>query len=111
MHEMHLDHEPFLTIKNGSKTIELRLFDEKRKKLKVNDLLVFTDQSNGEKLTTKIVALHIYPSFNELYKRFDPISLGYFNEEKADPGDMEKYYSRKMQEKNGVIGIEIALIA
>ena len=28
MHEMHLNHEPFLTIRNGTKTIELRLLDE-----------------------------------------------------------------------------------
>ncbi len=31
MHEMHLNHEPFLAIKNGTKTIELRLLDEKRR--------------------------------------------------------------------------------
>ena len=33
MHEMHLDHEPFELIKNGKKTIELRLNDKKRQLL------------------------------------------------------------------------------
>lgn len=40
MHEMHLDHEPFELIKNGKKTIELRLNDEKRQLLQVPSLTV-----------------------------------------------------------------------
>lgn len=31
MHEMRLHNEPFVLIKNGTKTIELRLNDEKRR--------------------------------------------------------------------------------
>lgn len=30
-HQMKLNNEPFESIKNGTKTIELRLYDEKRR--------------------------------------------------------------------------------
>ena len=35
-HEMKLNNGPFERIKNGTKTIELRLNDEKRQLLKIN---------------------------------------------------------------------------
>ena len=38
-HEMKLNNGPFERIKNGTKTIELRLNDEKRKLLKIKDLI------------------------------------------------------------------------
>jgi len=36
-HEMKLYPEPFQMIADGRKTIELRLYDEKRKKIKAGD--------------------------------------------------------------------------
>lgn len=38
MHEMRLHNEPFELIRNGSKTIEMRLYDEKRQLIKVGVL-------------------------------------------------------------------------
>ena len=38
-HEMKLNNGPFERIKNGTKTIELRLNDEKRQLLKIKDLI------------------------------------------------------------------------
>jgi ASC-1-like (ASCH) protein len=46
---MKLNNDPFNRIKNGSKTIELRLNDEKRSKLKVNDFIEFTNVETNEK--------------------------------------------------------------
>ena len=39
MHEMRLHNEPFVLIKDGTKTIELRLNDEKRRQIKVGDYI------------------------------------------------------------------------
>lgn len=109
-HVMRLHNEPFCSIKSGSKTIELRLYDEKRRLLQVGDVLEFENRITKEKIETKILALHQYPSFEELYKHFDKISLGYLEDEEANPTDMSKYYSEEEQEKYGVVGIEIQLI-
>ncbi|MBQ1852397.1 MAG: ASCH domain-containing protein, partial [Lachnospiraceae bacterium] len=38
---MQLQPEPFDLIKSGAKTIELRLYDEKRRKIRIGDEIVF----------------------------------------------------------------------
>ncbi len=110
IHEMKLNNRPFKSIKNGTKTIELRLYDEKRQLLKVDDLIEFTNRETLEKITTRIEGLYHYPSFEELYKHFDKVSMGYKEDEEANPSDMQEYYSKEEQEKYGVLGIKIKLI-
>jgi len=110
MHELRLHNEPFELIKSGSKTIEMRLYDEKRKLIKEGDIIIFTNRSTDEKLKTKVIKLHLFNNFEELYNSFDSISLGYINNKSANPNDMEKYYSKEEQSNYGVVGIEIKLI-
>ena len=107
IHKMRLHNEPFELIANGTKTFELRLNDEKRKLLKVGDEIEFTNRDTNEKLLVDIINLYNYASFDELYKHFDKIEMGYTADEVADPKDMESYYSKEEQEKYGVLGIKI----
>lgn len=106
-YEMKLNNGPFNNIKNGTKTIELRLNDEKRQLLKIKDLIEFTNRETFEQLLVEIKNLYHYPSFEELYKHFDKVAMGYKEDEEANPKDMEEYYSKEEQEKYGVLGIEI----
>lgn len=105
--EMKLNNEPFECIKNGTKTIELRLNDEKRKLLTVGDYIEFTNKVTNEKLLVEVIDLFKYNSFEELYKHFNKIEMGYSINEEANPKDMENYYSKEEQEKYGVLGIKI----
>lgn len=107
IHEMRLHDEPFKKIQSGSKTIELRLNDEKRQLINVGDVIKFTNRITLEEMNTIVVELHKYPSFEELYKHFDKVEIGYNEDEEANPSDMEKYYSKEEQEKYGVVGIKI----
>ena len=110
-YELRLNPQPFESIKLGTKTIEMRLLDEKRQQYNVGDVLIFKNRANqNEKLITKIIQLHKYSSFEDLYKNFDKISLGYKENEDAKPEDMEEYYSKEKQANFGVVGIEIQLI-
>ncbi len=109
-HKMNLNNVPFNSIKEGTKTIELRLNDEKRQLLKENDLIEFTNITTLETIIVKIEALYKYSNFDELYKHFDKISMGYDKDDIANPKDMEQYYSKEEQEKYGVVGIKIRLI-
>lgn len=109
-HEMKLNNGPFNKIKNETKTIELRLNDEKRQKLNINDNIEFTNIKTSEKITVKIENLYKYQSFEELYKHFDKVSMGYKEDEMANYKDMEEYYSKEEQAKYGVVGIEIEVI-
>ena len=108
-HEMKLHSSPFEKIKSGQKTIELRLYDEKRKQIKEGDIITFTNTSNGEKMRATVKKLHRFDTFNELYQTLPLLLCGYTTEDvdKAHPSDMELYYSVEEQKKYGVVGIEL----
>ena len=109
MHNMKLQPAPFEKIKSGDKTIELRLFDEKRQQIKEGDTIVFTNTTTGETLTKTVLKLHRFDSFEELYKSLPLLQCGYTPENvgTAHPADMEQYYSAEEQKKYGVVGIEL----
>ena len=109
-HTMNLYNDAFNLIKQGSKTIELRLYDEKRQKILIGDLIQFINIDNKNVLSTKVKNIFIYKDFQKLYKDFDKMSIGYKEYEIANYKDMEQYYSIEDIEKYGVIGIEIQLI-
>ena len=89
---------------------EMRLNDEKRSLIKEGDIIEFENRITKEKLKTKVIKLYKFDNFEELYKHFDKISLGYAEDEIADPKDMEQYYPQDKQEKYGVLGIEIEVL-
>jgi ASC-1-like (ASCH) protein len=109
---MKLNPAPFEMIKSGQKTIELRLFDEKRQQIKVGDEIIFTNTVTGETLETSVVNLHRFDSFEELYKSLPLLQCGYTSENvgKATPADMEQYYSVEEQKEYGVLGIQIRVL-
>ncbi len=112
VHYMNLNPQPFSLIANGSKTIELRLLDEKRSLISVGDTLVFTNTAdNTRALTCKVKALHRFANFAELYRSLPLDKCGYLPNELATaaPEDMEAYYSAEKQKQYGVIGIELEL--
>ncbi|MBR2741341.1 hypothetical protein IKD98_01090 [Candidatus Saccharibacteria bacterium] len=53
-HEMGLQSKYFDYIKNGTKRIELRLFDEKRRQINIGDTIEFANP-DGEKLLVKVL--------------------------------------------------------
>lgn len=106
-HEMHLNNDPYTKIKNGTKTIELRVNDEKRQILNINDDIEFTNKKTLEKMLVRIKGVYKYQNFKELYQHFNKISLGYDENEIADYRDMEQYYSKEEQTKYGVVAIEV----
>jgi hypothetical protein len=54
--------------------------------------------------------MHKYSDFNELYANHGKVSIGYDENESADPDDMLMYYSVENIAKYGVVGIEIKII-
>ena len=110
---MHLDHAPFVKIKTGEKTIELRLYDEKRRKIRAGDRILFADCSApSETLQAEVVALHRFKDFRELYAHLPLEKCGYGAAEviSARAEDMLAYYSEEQQQAYGVLGIEIRLL-
>ena len=108
IHKMKLKKAPFDKIRNGSKTIELRLNDEKRQKVQVGDFIEFTSLENADrKIQTRVTALHRFDSFDELYNTLPKEKIGYSAEDAPDSKHMNEYYSEEEQNKYGVLGIEL----
>ena len=107
---MKLTTEYFQKIKNGAKTIECRLYDEKRKLLNVGDKIEFSAaQNDTDKISAEIVALHTFPTFSELLDHF-PISSFGADDKNDFLAVLKKFYSDEDEKKYGVVGIEIKLI-
>ena len=111
-HSMLLQPDPFEMIKTGKKTIELRLYDEKRRKIQAGDMITFTNTENNEQLEVKVIELMVFDSFEVLYNELPLLECGYTEDDidTASPDDMDVYYSKDMQSKYGVVGIKIAVL-
>lgn len=113
IHTLNLHARPFDMIQKRQKTIELRLYDEKRQQIAVGDTLVFAHSDDPARtLTARVTALHRFPDFAALYAALPLDKCGYLPEElsTASPEDMNIYYSAEKQARYGVVGIEIVLI-
>ena len=109
-HEMTLHHEPFSAIKEGWKTVEMRLCDEKRMMLKIGDTIEFTDRETKEKMLTRVVNLEKFKDFYELYASYGKVEIGYRENETAHPDDMSQYYSKEDIDRFGALAITIELL-
>lgn len=110
IYKMKLYSDSFEKIQFGSKTIEMRLSDEKRKAIKIGDFIEFTNNTTNEKILCEVVNLYKYKDFEELYKHHSKIAIGYLKDDINDPKDMLSYYSKEDIKKYGVLGIKIKLL-
>ena len=111
VHPMKLNKEPFDLIKEEIKTIEMRLYDEKRRKIRIGDIIEFTNNETSEIIKCIVVNIHLFSDFKELYAKFDKRTLGYLEDEDASYTDMFEYYSKEEIDEYGVVGIEIELMS
>jgi ASC-1-like (ASCH) protein len=112
-HELDLNPSPFLKIESGKKNIELRLNDEKIQLIRIGDEIEFINTEDTEKrLLTMVLAIHRYPSVEELYQFLPLLRCGYTEKNilAAKASDMDVYYSRDEQIQYDVVGIEISII-
>jgi len=97
---MHLAKEPFDKIKNGTKTLEVRLFDEKRQKITLGDTITFS--YNNEEVTVTVVRLSRFATFHDLFTSLGKLTAGL-------EMDMRQYYSEEDEKKYGVLGIQFQI--
>ena len=113
LHRMHLDPDAFAAVDTGKKTIELRLYDEKRRRVQAGDIIRFeSTEDELDVLYAQVEGLRFFASFDELYRSLPLAACGYDLDEakNASPRDMDRYYSPEEQKKWGVVGIELSLL-
>ena len=106
---MKLRQQPFEKIKNKQKVYELRLYDEKRRKINVGDDITFTAE-NGETLTVSVTEILVFPTFEQLYAALPPEKCGYAEGQAADFKDMYAYYTPEEEREHGVVAIGIKTV-
>lgn len=105
---MKLKESPFERIKNGTKTIEFRLYDEKRKKVKIGDKIEFSKLPDlHEKILVDVLDIYRDKTFENLFKKI------YTDEEEIErkTKSMYRFYSKEQEKEYGVIGIKIDLLS
>ncbi len=109
LHVMRLHPRPFENVKSGTKTIEIRLNDEKRQQLKIQDQIEFISRANPEdKLLVHITSLSTFSTFKDLCYAFP--SGQYGSDDPEEYKDMYKYYSLEDEAKYGALAITFARV-
>lgn len=107
---MNLQPKYFDFIKDGTKRIELRLYDEKRRSIQLGDIIEFA-KSDDEKFKAEVVGLLRYSSFADLFEDFDISILADSSMTKQELLEvLGEFYSEEKQAEFGVIGIRIKII-
>nr|WP_218841965.1 ASCH domain-containing protein [Lacticaseibacillus absianus] len=73
---MRLDHDQFCRVVAGTKTIEIRLNDAKRRHLRPGETLTFTDLTTRATHTVQVGAIEWFPTFAALYTRYGGLQVG-----------------------------------
>jgi ASC-1-like (ASCH) protein len=111
LHEMKLTAGPFEKIVNGTKTLEVRLFDEKRQVIRIGDEIEFSKLPDlQEKVRVKVTALLRYRTFAEMFDDLPTALMGY-PESKREylRTSMYEVYSKEEEDRFGVLGIRMEL--
>ena len=110
-HEMKLQPKFFDFIKYGTKRIELRLYDEKRRNIELEDKIIFEKEPELEEVVeATVVGLLRYKSFKELFEDFDMSLLADRSMTKGELLEvLEEFYTVEKQEEFGVLGIKVEL--
>ena len=108
-HQLELAPEPFDAIVSGHKTIESRLYDEKRQKIQIGDQIIFTNRDNpSQTATTEVVGLLRYATFHDLFLHNDPQKFGGESVEWLE-SQISEFYSIENQQLHSVVGIKFIL--
>lgn len=110
--EMCLADEPFAAIKSGKKTLELRLYDDKRKSIRVGDSIVFKNRENTAEIAVFVKALYHFDSFKNLFSEPEMLAKAGWSELTASEAAdiMYSYYTKEQEHEFGVLGIEFTVI-
>lgn len=104
---MKLKNSPFERIKNGTKTIEFRLYDEKRRKIQIGDKIEFLKLPElQEQIVVEVLDIYKDVTFEKLFKKI------FTNEKEREEKtqSMKQYYTHEQEKEYGVVGIKIKLL-
>ena len=110
LHQMNLQERYFDYIQTGTKRIELRLYDDKRRQIKLGDEIEFA-KSDTAKLKVQVIGLLLYNSFEELFEDLPMELLADKTMTKSELLEvLGEFYTKEQQQKYGVVGIRLKIL-
>ncbi|WP_373867236.1 ASCH domain-containing protein [Virgibacillus salexigens] len=113
IHKMGLFEIPFNSIKLGRKIVEVRLYDEKRRKLNIGDKIEFVQiHDKNDAVTVKVTGLRNYNTFKEMYEDIPPRDLDTVGESVEEMVENTyKIYTPEKEKEWGTLAISVKLEA
>lgn len=112
IHEMRLDPKPFAAVAAGSKTVEVRLYDEKRLSVAVGDRIIFRESGGNGSIRTVVTSLYRNATFRGLFEEVGCAAIGCRGMRIDDAVNaMYGIYTPEREREYGVIGIGIRTVA
>ncbi|WP_125581469.1 ASCH domain-containing protein [Lacticaseibacillus suibinensis] len=107
--DMAITHDQFLLIEAGTKTIEIRLNDAKRRQLRPGNHITLTDLDTGAKITKQVEAIDHFDSFTALYTQFGGLAVGAAPDDSVAKMTQETYahYTPAQERAAGVLAIHL----
>ena len=105
--KIHLDSDIFDIVENGTKTVEARVNDEKRRKLKPGDKIIFLRRPDEiDIIEAEVKELKYYSNFKEMVNYYNISELYDSKSSKEEFVELlKRFYSIEEQEKYGVVAI------
>lgn len=96
LHTMKLQSFPFEKIKEGKKIIEVRLYDEKRRTIKISDGIEFKKEPEQiETVRVEVIGLLSYKTFHDLTKDFPASYFGHSDTDIDLLKSIYKFYTKE----------------
>lgn len=105
-HIMPLLRFSFDKIINGTKRIDLRLFDEEHQKIKLNDIIEYVREDSGERLLCLVRGIVVFERFDDMIEILPTKIFGYDSKEEIKIR-ASRFFSFEEQMRNHVMGIII----
>ncbi len=110
MHTMELQSAHFDAFRRGEKEIEVRCMDEKRRNVRVGDVIQFR-KTNGAYFKARVCEIIAADSFGELYERVTPEEIGFAGKTRKEfISAMRQIYTLSRERELGVVGIRVTLL-
>lgn len=71
VHTMNLDPKWFELIIKGDKRYEVRMFDRKRQKIMLNDIIKFINNKTGEEIRKTVIDIDTFDNFEQLFDFYE----------------------------------------
>lgn len=112
IYQMKLNSKFFELVKDGKKTIELRVNDAKRRKYKIGNIVTFVCRENPEQsFSAKIVNMLYFQNIADAVFTLGKQNLGFHESMTTDKIEDEylQFYTNEEIQKNGLVAMELEL--